>query len=574
MPLVAFYRCQAVTVNALTSQISSLGLKPEYKLLTEDGLEAFLSEGTATLQLLIVEITSEASEIAQALKGHLGATQKRLLILPRTMAAELPQYFNSGSVDYGAFSEDLSLQVLAPVFHWLFTDLKSVAHPEVVKPSHLRAPDTDRQRNSPVTNTEDKVFREMLTMEYIYDLIYGYPSRIESLKSLEGLYPLEASGHQVLLLMVDDFWKLCERLDNKQRYNLKRRILNVVRATLKGQSLPAITTSLIGTDKIIVLANFGHLPSDSQKSKAEALAQALCEAVSGQTRYALKVGLSDPCPVYQDLWKAYEKSFQALTHAFTYEKGVILHYDDLQEDKTLDRLLLSETDRFEYELTKSLSSARSGDKPEDPEVELRRILDNWCSFLIAQRYSEETIKSIFSKLIFNLLEYALQLGLDSRDLTKASVDTTVAILKSNALTGIRQAVQSYVTSLTDLIAKACQQGCSRGFEAAMAFIHTYYDKNLNLEEISRLANMSPYYFCRKFKDRYGVNYVKYLNTYRMEQSKALILDTDLSLSEIAVTVGIHDLSYFSKLFKSTVGQSPNQFRKSGGGSTAASEKTP
>lgn len=400
---------------------------------------------------------------------------------------------------------------------------------------------------------QDAIYKDMLTMEYIYDLIYGYASRITQLKSLETLYPLESPNHVVLLLMVDDFWKICERLDNKQRYGVKRRILNVVRSTLKKGECPAITTSLIGTDKIIVLANLSAVPQSQHRSKAEAMSGALIKAVEELTRYSIKVAISNVCKGHSEIWKAYEQSFQTLSHVFTYEKGVILHYSDLFSDKALDLLLLNETERFEFELTKLIS--RNSTEGIDS------LIEKWCSFLIANHYSEETIKSIFTKMIFNLLEYGVNIGLDSTEISKASVDTTVAILKTNSLKGIQQIVSDYAMGLTQQVKETCERGCEKGFEAAMGFIHTYYYENLSLNEISRVANMSPSYFCRKFKALYGKNYVNYLTDYRIDRAKQLIAESDLSLSAIAAKVGIHDMSYFSKLFKARSGVTPNQYRR-------------
>jgi AraC-like DNA-binding protein len=137
----------------------------------------------------------------------------------------------------------------------------------------------------------------------------------------------------------------------------------------------------------------------------------------------------------------------------------------------------------------------------------------------------------------------------------------VAILKSNSLAGIHQIISAYVLDLSRQVSLACERGCLKGFEAAIGFIHTYYYENLALDEISKVANMSPSYFCRKFKEFYGKNYVKYLTEYRIEKSRQLIMESDMSLSEIASRVGINDLSYFSKRFKEHTGLTPNQFRR-------------
>jgi YesN/AraC family two-component response regulator len=47
---------------------------------------------------------------------------------------------------------------------------------------------------------------------------------------------------------------------------------------------------------------------------------------------------------------------------------------------------------------------------------------------------------------------------------------------------------------------------------------------------------------------------------RVEESKHLLLSTDLSLVEIAIAVGFPDQSYFCKVFKKTVGLTPGKFR--------------
>lgn len=460
--------------------------------------------------------------------------------------------------------EDSSGRDLEPVKAWLDSvlaqssaDTGASSQPQLqLQPQPQPQPQPQLQpesENQTVDPAKDAIFNEMLTMEYIYDLIYGYASRITQLKSLEALYPLEAPNHVVLLLMVDDFWKICEKLDNKQRYGMKRRILNVVRSTIRSQSNNAITTSLIGTDKIIVLANLSEVSGVSFREDAETIGRALVEAVSKATRYSIKIGISNICKSHTDIWKAYEQSFQTLSHAFTFEKGVILHYSDLFKDKELDLYLLNETDRFEFELVKIISKRHHN--------EIQAILSDWCSFLVANHYSEETIKSIFTKLIFNLLDYTVNIGLDTSDISKNAVDMTIAILKANSLAGIHQLVSAYVTNLSNQVNAACERGCARGFEAALAFIQTYYYESLTLEEISKVANMSHSYFCRKFKEIYGMNYVKYLTEFRLEKSKQLIIESELSLSEIARKTGFSDLSYFSKLFKAHTGISPNKFRR-------------
>lgn len=87
--------------------------------------------------------------------------------------------------------------------------------------------------------------KDMIIMEYIYDLIYGETSRIDSIKNITSIVNLNKIPNIVLTLMVDEFWDICINMDNKQRYYIKRLILNLVRKSISDYG--AIACSLIGT---------------------------------------------------------------------------------------------------------------------------------------------------------------------------------------------------------------------------------------------------------------------------------------------------------------------------------------
>lgn len=73
--------------------------------------------------------------------------------------------------------------------------------------------------------------------------------------------------------------------------------------------------------------------------------------------------------------------------------------------------------------------------------------------------------------------------------------------------------------------------------------------------------MTPEHVSRMYKKQTGVSLTDYINMYRIEKAKALLEETESSVSEIAVKVGYDNFTYFSTLFKKYVGITPNQYRK-------------
>ena len=69
--------------------------------------------------------------------------------------------------------------------------------------------------------------------------------------------------------------------------------------------------------------------------------------------------------------------------------------------------------------------------------------------------------------------------------------------------------------------------------------------------------------CPAFKQKYGITVVDYLTDLRVEEAKKLLVETDMTVSEISDETGFSDTSYFSKVFLRTVGISPTAYRRNG-----------
>ncbi|MDR2543531.1 MAG: AraC family transcriptional regulator [Treponema sp.] len=99
---------------------------------------------------------------------------------------------------------------------------------------------------------------------------------------------------------------------------------------------------------------------------------------------------------------------------------------------------------------------------------------------------------------------------------------------------------------------------------AERFIMENFTRKISLNEIARVAGLSPSYFSTIFKDEMGENLSKYLNRQRVEKASRLLLETDMSLTEIASCCCFEDQSWFSKIFKAYTGISPGKYRNQGG----------
>ncbi len=96
---------------------------------------------------------------------------------------------------------------------------------------------------------------------------------------------------------------------------------------------------------------------------------------------------------------------------------------------------------------------------------------------------------------------------------------------------------------------------------AKQYIDENYMKELTLDEVSQVVNISSYYFSKVFKEETGENFIDYLTKLRIEAAKNLLKTTNKSMKEISAEVGYLDPNYFSRNFKKYTGKTPTDYQK-------------
>ncbi len=95
----------------------------------------------------------------------------------------------------------------------------------------------------------------------------------------------------------------------------------------------------------------------------------------------------------------------------------------------------------------------------------------------------------------------------------------------------------------------------------LSFMRENYNKSITLEDMAKTAGISFKYFGTFFKNMTRKTPVDYLIEYRIEKASRKLLNTDMSVTDIAYSCGFNDLSYFIKTFKRINKISPGKYRE-------------
>ncbi len=101
---------------------------------------------------------------------------------------------------------------------------------------------------------------------------------------------------------------------------------------------------------------------------------------------------------------------------------------------------------------------------------------------------------------------------------------------------------------------------ARRFKALLRHVEEHYAEPISLDKAAGIVHLSTYHFCKTFKKLTGLTFVQYVNHYRIQEAERLLLNTSLSITEVADRIGCGSINAFSKLFKQIRGCSPKQLR--------------
>lgn len=105
------------------------------------------------------------------------------------------------------------------------------------------------------------------------------------------------------------------------------------------------------------------------------------------------------------------------------------------------------------------------------------------------------------------------------------------------------------------------RSASRQCAAVKRYIDQHFKEQLTLDLLAKEGHINKYYLSHIFRQEYGVPPMNYMIAKRVEESKYLLAETDLSLSQIAHLLGFSSLSYFSQVFRRLESISPKDYRQ-------------
>lgn len=92
------------------------------------------------------------------------------------------------------------------------------------------------------------------------------------------------------------------------------------------------------------------------------------------------------------------------------------------------------------------------------------------------------------------------------------------------------------------------------------YVNQNVAKSITIEELADKACLTKSYLIRVFRQNLGITPLQYVIRKKIQYSQTLLLESDMTIQQVATTIGIPDVSYFIRLFKKNLGFTPQEYR--------------
>jgi two-component system, response regulator YesN len=137
----------------------------------------------------------------------------------------------------------------------------------------------------------------------------------------------------------------------------------------------------------------------------------------------------------------------------------------------------------------------------------------------------------------------------------------VQIEKCSSLNQAGELFRSMQFDYCDAVRKLSLKNYSSAIRRAVEYIRINLNQDLSLDSISGSLNLNSYELSRQFKKETGKNITEYINNRRINEAIYILENDNISITDVAFTVGFNDVNYFTKVFKKLKGVTPSEYRK-------------
>ncbi|GBG08400.1 AraC family transcriptional regulator [Paenibacillus agaridevorans] len=270
----------------------------------------------------------------------------------------------------------------------------------------------------------------------------------------------------------------------------------------------------------------------------------------------LTVSLSD---IHEDVWKlpqAYQEALEAMEYKLVMGSGEMISYTDIPSEEVSHR-------GYYYPLhveQQLINFVKSGDFHQ-----ARTVIDN----ILNQHLAADSVTVMLSRcLMFDIISTILK-TIDELNHFQGINELNKPLerlMNCKTIQEMQEHLMVILQEVTNHIQAQRELNSNYFGKKVKDYVHqNYHNPDLNISAIGQWFEMTPSYLSKRFREETGESLLEYINLYRINQAKGLLLGESLSIADIALKVGYIEFTTFNRIFKKYQGITAGKYRETESG---------
>lgn len=398
---------------------------------------------------------------------------------------------------------------------------------------------------------EDKLFRTIeknkkyLHENYILSLLRNIPKSDSGYDELSENFPFE--NFICCIIAIDKYKDFVENFSYEDQYYLKTAILNLSLEILG--KLFACDGIVMDENKIVIIIN----SNDSDISKVDLLLKEHFQTIQKESAKVIDTTIT-VClgNMYDSIHKvknSYHEAQTLLNNKFILGYEKVIFYEEGNSNSSSKYF-------YPFTLEKQiLNNVDVGSK----EALLVSVNDFINEIKNKKDLTYDNIMLILNQLIGSTIKYLLNLNISLSKVfgNDFNIYSELSEIETLDETGL------FLANIFLQIIEYCEKvkvDDTSHITKILDYIHKNYKQDIAINTLADYVGLSYSHVRKIFNDATGENIVNYINNMRIEEAKRLLRQTNMSINDIALSLGYNNKQSFNRFFKKYVSINPGEYR--------------
>lgn len=330
-------------------------------------------------------------------------------------------------------------------------------------------------------------------------------------------------------------------------------INQVIKETIDPQYI--LESTILNSDTQVTILILDANNTNQHQDLVLQFANTMIQSISTVLKLQVSIGISNGYEHLEDLHIGYKEALQALQQKRNFSDSSVVTFADINNQGN-DLLLSFYPEDIESKIKEEILI---GNKTKALE-----LVDLFFSRLKEYATSSVSVEIASIRLINTLLMLNEQLGLQKIKNIQARQSSSIyqRVTEFQNIHHIKRIIiEEIIVPMIDENQEHTDNIFKTLSNEIKNIIKQNYDLDITLESIADELHYNPNYLSNIFKKEVGISFTDYLNNYRLKMAKQLLIETDLSIKDIAEKLRYTNSQNFIRFFKKIEGTTPGQYRK-------------